>query len=167
MKVLTILGSPHTQGNTDKVMGWVEDELRASGHEVERVNLIKKKVGFCLACYHCQGNPDEPACVQDDDMSEIYDKLINADAIIYGSPLYMWSFAAPIKAMFDRCIALITGYGTDAHKSLIAGKRTALVVTAAGPIENNADLITQIFQRGMNFAKAAPVGELIAPLQSF
>lgn len=164
MKVLSILGSPHKQGNTDKVLGWVDDELREGSHEVERINLIEKNIGYCQACYHCQGYPDEPACVQDDDMQEIYDKMINTDAIILASPLYMWSFASPMKTMLDRCLALVTGYGSDAYKSLIDGKKTALLVTCAGPVENNADLLPQIYKRIMNYGKTHQIGELIVPL---
>jgi multimeric flavodoxin WrbA len=163
MKVLSLLGSPHANGNTATALGFVEDELKEAGHDVERVNLIEKNISHCLACYHCQGNPDEPTCVQDDDAIALYGKLIGADVIIYATPLYMWTLASPLLKFMERCITLVTGYGSDAHKSLIEGKKTALVVTCGGPIEGNCDLLPQVFQRAARFTKTVQPGEMLIP----
>jgi multimeric flavodoxin WrbA len=164
MKVVTVLGSPNVKGNTAKVLGWVEDELRTRKHKVERINIIEKNLNYCLACYQCQGYPDEPGCAQDDDDAmEIFDSLMKSDAIVLASPLYMWNFAAPMKVFLDRCISLVTGYTSSAHKSLIEGKRTALLVTCGGPVEGNAELIRENYRRMERFAKTLPSGELIVP----
>jgi multimeric flavodoxin WrbA len=141
----------------------VEEELREKGHETERINLIEKDIGYCLACYHCRGIPNEPGCVQDDDALGVFDSMMNSDAIIYAAPLHAWSIAAPLKTFVERTICLFLNAGTPEHKSLIDDKLMSLLLTCAGPVENNADLVPIVFKRIVAYSKAQPAGELIVP----
>ena len=50
MKIISLQGSPRKNGNTAKVLSWVEEELLASGHDVESVFLNSKNLKGCLAC---------------------------------------------------------------------------------------------------------------------
>ena len=164
MKITSVLGSPRPKkGNTAKVLGWVEEELRAKGHNVDRINIIDKKVNGCKECYTCQGIPDEPGCPQKDDAKEIFEQIIASDIILMASPLFCWGFSSQIKPLIDRYFCLVTGYGTPKWKSLIEGKRAGLLVTCAGPIEENADLIVQMYQRLMEYAKIGTAESLVIP----
>jgi multimeric flavodoxin WrbA len=163
MKVLTVLGSPRKKGNTAKILGWVEEDLRAQGHEVDRVNIVDSEVKGCLGCGACQKNPNEPGCVQEDDTLAIFERMMGAEAVVYASPLYCWGFTSQIKALIDRHFCLVTGYGTPDYKSLVEGKRTALLVSCAGPIENNADLIQGVFDRINGYANCSMVGKYVVP----
>jgi multimeric flavodoxin WrbA len=163
MRVTTILGSPRQKGNTAKVLSWFEDEIKAQGHEIDRINLADYEVKGCLGCGGCQKKTDEPGCLQKDDALTIFKSMMNADAVVYSSPLYCWGFASQIKALIDRHICMVKGYGTSAYKSFIDGKPTALLVTCAGPIENNADIIQIIFDRLNNYCKSKAVGKYVVP----
>lgn len=59
MKVTTLLGSAKKKGNTATVLGWVEEELKASGHDVERIYLHNKAIKGCIGCAKCRDYPDE------------------------------------------------------------------------------------------------------------
>lgn len=163
MNVLSIFGGPRKKGNTVTVLSWVEEELTNLGHKVERVNVVDESVGGCLGCTNCQEFPDEPGCVQKDDAMSIFEKMIHSDLTLYSCPLYCWSFPAQLKLLIDRHFCLVTGYNVGQPKSLIQDHRTALLVTCAGPVENNADLITESFHRFSDYLLARPVGELIVP----
>jgi multimeric flavodoxin WrbA len=164
MKITSVLGSPRTKkGNTAKVLGWVEEELRAKGHDVDHINIIDKKMNGCKECYTCQGIPDEPGCPQEDDAKEIFERLMASDAVLFASPLFCWGFSSQIKPLIDRHFCLVTGYGTPNWKSLLEGKRAGLLVTCAGPIEENADLVVQMFQRLMDYAKISAPESLVIP----
>jgi len=163
MKIVSLFGSPRKKGNTAKVLSWVEEELREKGHEVDRVIITDYNVNGCLGCYACQENPEEPACVQKDDAVKIFYRMIEADGIIYASPLYCWGFTSQIKPLIDRHLCLTTGYGTDKWKSLIEGKRSGLIVTCAGPEEGNTDPIKGVYKGLMNFTKCHIAGMLIVP----
>ncbi|HKI50394.1 MAG TPA: NAD(P)H-dependent oxidoreductase [Desulfobacteria bacterium] len=162
MKILAILGSPKKNGNTAKVLSMFEEKV-GPDHEVERIHITQYKVGGCLGCYKCQEKKDEPGCVQKDDALMIFDKMIKADAIVYASPLYCWSFSSQIKPLIDRHVCLVSGYGTPEHDSLISGKPVALLVTCAGPIEGNCDAIRGIFAGISSYGKAAAKGNFILP----
>ena len=133
MKIVAILGSPKKNGNTARVLSMFEEKV-GDKHEVERIHITGYKVGGCLGCYKCREKKDEPGCVQKDDALAIFDKMIQADAIVYASPLYCWSFSSQLKPLIDRHVCLVSGYGTPDHDSLISGKPAALLVTCAGPI---------------------------------
>ncbi len=163
MRVLSIFGGPRKKGNTATVLSWVEEELTGLGHKVERVNVVDKSVAGCLGCANCQQFPDEPSCVQEDDALSIFEKMILSDVILYSCPLYCWSFPAQLKLLIDRHFCLVTGYNVGRPKSLIQDRGTALLVTCAGPVENNADLIIEAFRRFSAYLLARPVGELIVP----
>ncbi|MHC4154729.1 MAG: flavodoxin family protein [Planctomycetota bacterium] len=162
MKVMTILGSPKKNGNTARVLGLFE-ELIAQDHEVDRINIATSDVKGCLGCYVCQKVPDELGCVQKDDAESIFKRMMNSDAVIYATPLYCWGFPSQMKALIDRSICFVTGYGTSNYKSLLEGKYTALLVTCAGPVENNADLIQTSFERFSHYKQYKVVGKYIVP----
>jgi multimeric flavodoxin WrbA len=162
VKIIVIFGSPRKKGNTAKVISMFEDKVKAN-HEIEIININKYKVGGCLGCYKCQEKKDEPGCVQKDDASIIFDKLINADAILYATPLYCWSFTSQIKPLIDRHFCLITGYGTPDHTSLISDKPAALLVTCMGPVEGNCDAIQNIFNGFCEYGKLISKGIHILP----
>ena len=162
MKIITVLGSPRKKGNTEKVLSIFEDKV-GKNHEVERINIKQYKVGGCLGCYKCQEIMDEPGCVQKDDALIIFEKMIRADAIVYASPLYCWSFTSQIKPLIDRHFCLVSGYGTPDHNSLLSGKLTALLVTCAGPVEGNCDAIQGIFNSISDYGKMMPKGNFILP----
>ena len=162
MKIITILGSPRKKGNTAKVLSMFEDRVEGN-HEIERINVTKYNVGGCLGCYKCQESKDEPGCVQKDDALAIFEKMIQADAIVYATPLYCWSFTSQIKPLIDRHFCLVTGAGTPDHDSLISGKPAALLVTCAGPIEGNCDAIQGIFTGFTDYAKLMAKGHFILP----
>ena len=163
MKVLSLFGGPRKRGNTATVLGWVQDELRSTGHSVERVDVADLSIGGCTGCWACAEVTGAPGCVIEDDATPILDKMTQADAILFASPLYAWGFAGQLKPFLDRCVCLVSGYGEPNYNSLIGGKRSGLIVTCAGPIENNADLIQGIYNRYADYAQLVSVGELIVP----
>ncbi len=162
MKVMTILGSPKKKGNTAAALDMFE-EVIAKDHEVDRVNISDCDVNGCLGCYACQRKPNEPGCIQKDDAGQILERIMDADAVIYATPLYGWSFSAQTKALLDRHICLVSDYGTPDQGSLIAGKKVGLLVTCGGPVENNADLIQGIFDRMVGFFQGDIAGKYVVP----
>jgi multimeric flavodoxin WrbA len=157
------MGSPRKRGNTAKVLGWVEEELLKSGYALERLNVLDYKIKGCLGCGTCQKNLTEPGCVQKDDTESVLRKIIEADTVLYATPLYYWGFTSQMKALIDRQYCLVKGYGTRNYKSLTEGKRTALLVTCAGPVEKNADAIQTVFNRVSGYAKCKVLCKHVIP----
>lgn len=101
-KVLILSGSPRKGGNSDILC---DEFMRGSidaGHEVEKIRVSEKKIGFCNACYFCK---DTGICAKKDDMAEVLQKMIDADVIVLASPVYFYSIDAQLKALIDRTVA--------------------------------------------------------------
>jgi len=160
MRIMTVLGSPKMDGNTAGALKMFEDAVGGT-HEIVRVDLPKMDVMGCQGCYACQQNPDEASCVVRDDATDFLKKLVDVDAVVYAAPLYMWGFPSKIHAFMERHLSLVTGYMTPQYKSLVEGKKAALLLTCGGPVEGNANAIQTVFDAFAAYAKADAVGKYI------
>lgn len=138
----------------------MESELGDMGHEVESITLHDKNLKCCLACAKCKDVADKIGCIQQDDAIDILDKIINADLVLFTSPLYFWGLAGPLKMLIDRTYSLYVNYHKPDHSSLVAGQRQALLVTGGGPYENNAEPVFTAFEKLQKPHIALNVGTL-------
>jgi Multimeric flavodoxin WrbA len=163
MNIITIMGSPNKKGKTATALEMAEKNLISNGHEVERINVTDYKINGCLGCYACMASNDKPGCIQKDDAQSIFEKMISADTIVYASPLYCFDFTSQIKPLIDRQLCFI-------NTKLMDGKHTALLITCAGKIERNADLVQEIFRRSFDkeigMVHTDIVGEYVIPFSN-
>jgi multimeric flavodoxin WrbA len=103
MKVLGIMGSPRKQSNTDILLDKALEGAREAGAEVEKVLVSKLKISPCLEIYACLKDGD---CAIKDDMQLLYKKLLEADHIVFTSPIFFYGITSQAKAVIDRCQAL-------------------------------------------------------------
>jgi len=160
MRITTLLGSAKKKGNTATVLGWVQKELESMGHDVQQIYLHNKSISGCLGCAKCRENPDEIACVQEDDAIDVMQQMISSDVVLYASPIYFWGFSAQLKALIDRCYSLVTNYHKPGHASLMKGKRLGLLVTGGSVFEENAEGMFTAFDRIVEFFLAKKSGQL-------
>ena len=59
MKIIGLQGSARKKGNTAKALGWLQEELAASGHDMETIYLSDKNLKGCLGCAVCKKTPDD------------------------------------------------------------------------------------------------------------
>jgi len=121
-KVLIISASPRRGGNSDTLCDQFAKGAAEAGHEVEKIRLADKKVGFCLGCYACQ---KLKKCFQSDDANEIVEKMLSADVIVLATPVYFYSMDAQLKALIDRTVSRWDDFGR------FQGTEFWLLVTAA------------------------------------
>ena len=103
MKVLGIMGSPRRQGNTELLLDKAMEGAGEAGAEVEKVLVSKLKISPCLEIYACRKDGN---CAIKDDMQLLYKKLLEADHIIFASPIFFYGITSQAKAIVDRCQAL-------------------------------------------------------------
>lgn len=103
MKVLGIMGSPRRQSNTEILLDAALAGAKERGAEVEKVVVSELKVSPCREIYAClkDGN-----CAIKDDMQRLYEKLLEADYIVFASPIFFYGITSQAKAVVDRCQAL-------------------------------------------------------------
>jgi multimeric flavodoxin WrbA len=100
MKVIAFNGSPHHDGVVAGGISVIKNELEKEGISVEIIHVGDKKIHGCLDCGSCD---ELDRCVTDDDpVNECREKLLSADGIILGSPVYYGGIAGTFKCFLDR-----------------------------------------------------------------
>ncbi len=102
MKVVAFNGSPRKKGNTQILINKVFEELEAKNIETEIVQVGAKPIKGCRACYKCFENQDDRCTMDNDLVNECIAKMVEADGIILGSPVYFTNVTSEIKALIDR-----------------------------------------------------------------
>lgn len=127
MKVIGLVGSPRTGGNTDILVQKVLAGAREQGAESEIFYLNDLTIRGCQACLSCKKTGK---CAVNDDLTPIYEALNEADGIVVGSPIYFGRFTAQVAPFLDRLYAYIK---SDSTTSLKSGIKFSLVFTQGNP----------------------------------
>ncbi len=136
MNILILQASPRANGNT----AWMAEEYKnaaeAAGHQVTLVNVSRKKIAGCLACEYCHkggthdadniegGHQGNGACIQKDDMQELYPLMAQAEVLVLAAPIYYFTLCAQIQAPIQRM------YCVNAPAKV---KKMALLVSSYSP----------------------------------
>lgn len=123
MKVLAINGSPRKGGNTDHMLKAALKPLEEAGWDTEFVQLGGKSIRGCTACGKCFEEKNGRCVIKNDVFNDIMEKMLEADALILGSPTYFTDVSAEMKALLDR-----SGLVAIANDCAFAGKIGAGVV---------------------------------------
>lgn len=115
MKVIGINGSSRKDGNTHIIIGKVFEELNKEGIETELIQLADYDIQPCRGCFACKGRGN---CVfAKDGFTEIFIRMVEADGIILGSPVYAADVSAKMKAFLERGgVVVATNPGLLRHK---------------------------------------------------
>ncbi len=101
MNIVILQASPRAKGST----AWMAEEYKkaaeAAGHQVTLVNVAHKKIAGCLACEYCHGKGNG-ACIQKDDMQDLYPIMAEAEALVLAAPIYYFTLCAQIQAPIQR-----------------------------------------------------------------
>jgi multimeric flavodoxin WrbA len=122
MKVIAFNGSPRKNGNTNRALEVVLQEIAKEGIDTELVQMGCEDLAPCQACNVCVQKKDRKCKRKDDKVNEWIQKMIAADGIIIGSPVYFGSMTAQTKAFVDR-----VGFVNRANGNLFRRKVGAAV----------------------------------------
>lgn len=97
-KVILLCGSPRREGNTAQVLGECVKVLEREGIETETIMLGEMRILSCTACGLCTSGE----CSLDDGLSEIIEKIREADGLIVGTPVYFGTARGDVAAALQR-----------------------------------------------------------------
>ena len=130
MKILGLNASPRgSKSQTLRLVQAVLEGAKSAGAEVELVDVCELDIKYCNACQVCF---QKGLCVHKDDFQGLYDKILAADGIVWGSPNYFHSVTAQMKTLIDRMADAI-------HCQLLTKKYCCSVATGG----NNYDQVTE------------------------
>lgn len=136
MKILAIVGSPRTKGNTNYLVDRALEEAELLGVETEKVILSELEIKPCVGHDNCS---TFNLCPQNDDMNWLLDKFLEADGIILATPVYWYNVTAQMKTFIDRNYF---AYKHDMkYKALVVG---IIVVAEMEAIDDTLHTLNQV-----------------------
>ena len=154
-KIVVITGSPRKNGNSFAMTDAFIRAAEAKGHKVTRFDAALQKVGGCRACTTCFKSGK--ACSFDDDFNKIAPNIIEADAIVFTTPVYWYSFPAQIIGVIDRLYSFCVA-GKD-----VSGKECALITCCEEDDMSVMDGVRIPYERTAALLKWKSVGEVLIP----
>ncbi|MFA5528343.1 MAG: flavodoxin family protein [Peptostreptococcales bacterium] len=158
MKICILMGSPHKDGNTAKLLRQVLDELQNNQIQYETIWLYDQHIEPCRGCLTCRKTL---RCQFDDDMYSICEKIFDSDTVIIATPIYSWYCTAPVKALLDRLVYGKKQFESEKGVTLWTEKNIALVLTCGARPEKGTDLLEEGMKRYFSYSKAKYVGKLV------
>ena len=105
MKILAINGS-HTgkRGYTHFLLEKLFEGAKEGGANCEEIILAKLSINICKGCSVCNSDKHLLKCIYEekDDVAMIFDKMREADIIIYATPIYVFNMSGLMKVFIDR-----------------------------------------------------------------
>jgi multimeric flavodoxin WrbA len=153
MKVLGINCSPRKGGNTELLILEVFKAIEKEGIETEFFQLGGKDVNGCIACMKCRKKKDGFCHQKNETINKCIGRMLKADAIIIGSPVYYADLTADAKALIE-----VSGYALGAAGNPLRHKPGAAVIAVRrGGATNAFDSINHFFL----------INEMIVPGSSY
>ena len=152
MKILVITGSPRKNGNSATLADHFIKGAKEAGHEVVRFDAAFKKVHPCIACNSC--GMDGP-CVFKDDFEFVREHIVNADCVVFATPMYYFGISAQLKAVIDRFYAI--------NGSIHVPKKAVLLMTYANTAASEAVPIKSHYEVLLKYLGWTDAGQIIAP----
>lgn len=133
--LIGICGSPRNAA-TEYILKKALRALEDMGFETQFFSVRNKNIGFCQHCDYCLRKKE---CKIKDDMIELYELLKAADGMIIATPVYNSGVSAQIKAIMDRCRALLA-----ADKNVLKYKAGMAIAVGGDRIGGQEIAIQQI-----------------------
>lgn len=120
MKIIVLMASPNLKGSTNLLAERFISGAEESGHKVTKIDVANYNIKPCTGCVTCGY---EGPCAQKDDNQKIREAVLNADMLVFATPLYYYGMSAQLKIVVDRFCA---------YNSSITGKhmKSALLSVA-------------------------------------
>lgn len=149
MKIVSLLGSPRTEGNSSTIARHFLKTAAGLGANATAYELNRLAYRGCQGCYACKTTLDR--CVLKDDLADVLDAVGEADAVLFASPVYYGDITSQLKGFMDRTFSyLVPDYRTNPQPSRLAPKKLIFVLTQGHPDEA---MFADIFPRYESFLK--------------
>ncbi|MDO4322483.1 MAG: flavodoxin family protein [Lachnospiraceae bacterium] len=102
MKIVILQGSPNKKGSTNALVEKFSLGAEEAGHSIRRFDLVDMNIGSCTGCVTCGY---EGPCILQDDNQKIRKAVLEADMIVFATPLYYYGMSAQLKIVIDRFCA--------------------------------------------------------------
>ena len=116
-KVIVLNASPRKNFNTAKLLVEAQKGAEAAGASVEYINLVDINYKGCMSCFACKrkGSTTNGLCAFKDDLRPVLEKILQADAVIIGSPIYYSYPTGMFRNLIERMLFAAGTYLKDGN----------------------------------------------------
>lgn len=106
MKIIAINGSPRKDWNTGTLLKSSLEGAQSEGAQTEIINLYDLSYKGCISCFACKlaGGKSYGKCALQDDLTPVFEKIKQADALVLGSPVYLSDVTGALRSFLERLI---------------------------------------------------------------
>jgi len=155
-KILGVMGSPRRNGNTHILVSKILEGAGAEGAAGDILFLADLAIQECDGCHACWKGTE---CSKDDDMNSIYPKIIESDAIIFGTPVYWYGPTALMKGFIDRFVY----FNCPENRKKIRGKPAVLAIPFEEEDPQAAALLKAFFEKSLQYLQMRLIGHIVVP----
>lgn len=152
MKILVITGSPRKNGNSNTLAESFIKGAQEKGHNIVRFDSAFKNVHGCIACDKCGMNGN---CVFDDDFTFVRDNIIDADMVVFATPIYYFAMSSQLRTVIDRFYSVNT-------KISNTPKKTAILIAYADTSKVTVEPTIMHYKAMTNYLGWTDLGQIVA-----
>ncbi|NMC76313.1 MAG: flavodoxin family protein [Candidatus Methanofastidiosa archaeon] len=155
-KILGIIGSPRKNGNTHIMVNKILEGAKSEGAVIDSIFLSDYKIKECDGCHACWKGL---GCAKCDDMNKFYEKIIDSDAIVFGTPVYWYGPTALMKGFIDRFVY----FNCPENREKIRGKSAVVAIPFEEEDEKASVATVEIFEKSLGYLEMNLTDVLLAP----
>ena len=156
MKVIAINGSPRKNGNTATMLQEVLDGAAGKGAETRMIHLNDLDMKGCQGCLACRENLGK--CAYKDDFQHVLKEMSECDAVVFGSPIYVFNITGQFKCFLDRCYCFIDHNEEGEYISVMPkGKKFALVTSQGDENRDAYKHVIEYLQMLLSFLSGSSI----------
>ena len=134
MKAIAINGSPRKGWNTDMLLQQALKGAADAGAETELIQLSELTFSGCRSCFACKKAEAETGrCMWKDDLQPVLDKILSADAVFMGSPIYLGNVSGMMYCLMERLSFSLLSYDDYSKKIFHGHINSCLIFTMNAP----------------------------------
>ena len=155
-KVLGVIGSPRKNGNTHVLVSKILEGVQCKGISTDIIFLNDLNIVECDGCHVCW---ESEKCAKKDDMSNLYEKVIESDVIVFGTPVYWYGPTALMKGFIDRFVY----FNGPKNRKKIKDKLAIIAVPFEEENDETVAPVVSFFEKSFNFLGVKLIGKLTVP----
>jgi len=104
--IIAINGSPRKKWNTAQLLDHALRGAESKGAKTEIIHLYDLDFKGCTSCFSCKlvGGKSYGKCALQDELTPVLDKILHADALILGAPIYIGTATGEMRSFLERLI---------------------------------------------------------------
>lgn len=148
MDILAFNGSPRRNGNTSALLQEFIRGANEVGAKIEEINAQDVNLKYCTGCLKC--NIIKQCAIRNDDWQDLSQKILDADVLVFASPVYFHHLTAPLKKILDRFRSFmhvqITEHGLKHTPWQAWQKHFVLILCLGSSVPDDAQPIIDLFK---------------------